>query len=476
MAKITNQMILADAYRRGSTSYQQNAPDPSQATMAESIEFLFNPVHSNWLNEFASYLFNVFGTTFTRNRAYESKWNRFKQAWTMGDKALEYNLNFLKPYAYKNDWNAGDVHNLLEVVKPTGESVIHEVNFADTFAVSYNEDDLRRAFDTETGLSDYMASVTRLPMNSDEVMTDARVKQLIAEFEIYHGFYKHQLSALPTDKATGEEFAVAIQTIAGELEFPSATYNALDVKTPTWVPKSDQGRDLVLITTPATLAAMNVYTLANLYHDERAEVPFDILTIDSFSIPNAVALLCAKDWLVMWDQTYRVTNFFNPQTLTTSNYLHHRGAMSASPFMAAILFTTASGTVNPEVTMTAAGISLLGPENEQVVPGRSYELGVELIGTITSDPAGAAEELGLDSVVPASSAVWALSYAPAETDPVDYAIDPLTTYVDRFNVLHVAADFPVGGTLGLICKSTYINPDGVTPNLTATLTLTAISA
>lgn len=465
--RLSNDMILADAYRLGSTSYQQNAPDPSQSTTSESIQFLFNPAHKRFLNEFVDYLFNVFGTTFTRVRSYESPWRRFEREWSYGDKALEYNLNLLAGHAYKDDWDADDVHNLLKVYRPTGESVIHEINYADTFPVSYNDAELRRAFDSEYGLNDYIAAVTTLPTTSAEVADLYRVINLFSEFEVYHGFYKVQLSAAPTTKEAGEELAVQIQTIAGNLRFPSSQYNARDVTTPTWI---GDDNELLFITTSNVAANLNVKTLANLYHDSRAEISFDTIIVPELWIPGAIGILISRDWLVKWRQTYEMTSWRNPQNLTTTTWLHSIGCISASPFAPGVLFTLAEGTVNPQVIQTATSFELT-PATATVKAGETLQLTTKLNGTIADTPEGSAAELGLDTVVPTTAAVFALTYTPVDDDD-DYQLD-MKTYVDRFNVLHVSKDVPAGGVIGITAKSTYVNPDMQTPpNLVDTATIT----
>lgn len=468
--RLSNDMILADAYRVGSTGYQQNAPDPSQATTSESIQFLFNPVNKRWLNEFVDYLYNVFGTTFTRVRSYESPWREFEREWSFGDKALEYNLNLLAGHAYKDDWDADDVHNLLKVYRPSGESVIHEINYADTYPVSYNDSELRRAFDSEYGLSDYISAVTALPTTSAETADLYRVINLFSEFEVYHGFYKVGLSAFPNTKETGEELAVQIQTIAGNLRFPSAQYNARDVSTPVWIREDSE---LLFITTSAVAANQNIRTLANLYHDNRAEIPFRTIIVPELWIPNAVGILIAKEWLVKWRQTYEMTSWRNPQNLTTTNWLHSIGSVSASPFMPGVLFVVGDGTTNPVVTETPNSFELT-PATATVKAGETLQLTTTLTGDILSVPVGAAAELGLNTVVPTSAAVFALTYTPAD-DADTYQLD-MKTYVDRFNVLHVSKDVPAGAVIGITAKSTYVNPDGQTPTDlvdTASVTVTA---
>ena len=64
------------------------------------------------------------------------------------------------------------------------------------------------------------------PINSDNYDEYLLMLNLIAEYEHRWGFFKHNLSAFPTDEATGKELLTALRTYAELLKFPSTLYNA----------------------------------------------------------------------------------------------------------------------------------------------------------------------------------------------------------------------------------------------------------
>ena len=78
----------------------------------------------------------------------------------------------------------------------------------------------------EYGLNRIISGIMQVPINSDQYDAYKTMVQLIAEYEGRWGFYKHNLSAAPTDEATGKEFLTAVRTYAGTLAFPSTLYNA----------------------------------------------------------------------------------------------------------------------------------------------------------------------------------------------------------------------------------------------------------
>ena len=134
--------------------------------------------------------------------------------------------------------------------------------------------------------------------------------------------------------------------------------------------------------TPAIKAAIDVDALAMLFNLEKGDVQQRIVTVDEFPIANAQALLTTEDFFVCHDTVYENTNFWNPQTLVNNYYLHHWGIYSVSPFVPAILFTTASGTSIPVVSQSLSALTLTA-ENASVKPGGTDQLSLELSGSLT---------------------------------------------------------------------------------------------
>ena len=198
----------------------------------------------------------------------------------------------------------------------------------------------------------------------------------------------------------------------------------------------------------------------------KAELKYRTILVDEFPIPGAVALLTTEDFFVVSDKVYTTTSFFNPQTLTTNYYLHHISVNSVSPFVPAVLFTTATGTTTPIVTQQVTGITLARKDglSTAVNPGDDIELVPGITGTLTGTPQ--------NNLAVAPNA---LVYSLTASLPGGYTNYPLSvfTYVDRYNVLHIAEDIDPGVVITVRAKTTYSNPSAQSVTLApATLTIT----
>ena len=462
----TNNAILArSVYLEAGNDFQQRVPDPSIYGLDAMVKYLFDPNNRRWLNQFCDILINRVAYQVIHTKPFENPMGIFKKPnMTYGTTILETALQFIQAHSYRDDWGdrVDDIENLLKVHRPDGSTAFHTVNREDTYPISVNYMELRGAFDSEYGLNDFVSAVMMLPTNSDQYDEYQIYKNLLAFYEQHHGFYKHQLSAVPTDEATGKEFLRAIRTYAGRLRFPSALYNAQSVDVPVWV---NNARDeLLLILTPETQATLDVDTLASVFNVDLAEIQYRTIIIDDIPIPNAVALLTTSDFFVCADYAVENTSFFNPSTMTTNYYLHHIGLYSVSPFVPAILFTTDAGTVTPTVTQAVTAMTLT-PAAQTVEQGGEVAFAVNLVGTLTGSPAGTSTE-GI-KVAP-DAATYELA---ATVSNAAYALNAYT-YMDRFGVLHVADDVPVGAVITVNATSSYVNPSGTTPELTASASVT----
>lgn len=467
---VNNSTILTSAWMVGSTDFQQRIPNPSVNGIAATTKALFDPKNRPWLNEFMNILVNRIAYTYVHNKAFENPFSIFKrQQLEYGTTVAEVALKFIQAHSYRDDWGArvDDVENLLKVHRPDGSTAYHTVNREDTYPISINTMELRGAFNEEYGLNNLIASIMQLPYNSDNYDEYRIFLELLAFYEREHGFFKHHVSAVPTDEATGKEFLRAVRSYAGTLRFPSSLYNARSVKDiPVWV-NADEQDELVLILTPEVQATLDVDTLASVFNVELAEIKYRTLIVDSIPIPNAVAILTTSDFFVCADYAYETTSFFNAQTLTENYYLHHIGMYSVSPFVPAILFTTDEGTVIPTVTEAVTGLTMTATP-EQVIPGGTSQLALNLVGTLT-----ASEGADKDGIKVEPDAATFTVTAMSGSNAVD--VDAYT-YVDRLGQFHVSEQAEVGTVFTIAAEAAYNNPSAATPtNLTATATVTVIA-
>ena len=443
---VTNNTIMAKAWLSATNDFQQRVPDPTVSGIKATMDALFQPMNAMYYNQFMDILVNRIGFTYVRQQAYKNPLSVFKGTkLSYGSTIQEIAPKWIKAHSYDDE-----AETLLKLHRPEAQVWYHSQNRKDQYAISVNVDELRTAFTEETGLNKLVASIMTAPQNADEYDEYSIMKQLIGEYEAKWGFYKHHLSAAPTDEATGKELLTALQTYGGKLQFPSSVY------TGTEIPVFAKPEELVLLVTPETQASLNVNTLAALFNVDLAKVRYRTVIIDEFPIPNAVALLTTEDFFVCSDTLYNTTSFWNPQTLTTNYYLNHWGVYSVSPFVPAILFTTDAATTTPTITQTVSGITLEA-EKDTMAAGESQQLTVKLTGKISPETP--------DIFVAPDAATYTVVAKTSEDAPV--ALNSRTR-VDVYGVLHVQkTGLKAGDVLTVTATSAYTNPSGKTIGYTA---------
>lgn len=468
-----NTTILAAAYLEATTDFQQRVPDPTQHSVAEVSKFLFSPMNRKYLNEFMDIFVNRIAGQVVHQRVFTNPLKRKREDILYGTTIQEIALNFVKAHAFKDDWGhrEADLTNLLKVYRPDGSVAYHSVNRYDQYPISINRTELRGAFVDEYGLNNLATAIMQVPYNSAEYDEYQIYKQLIAEHEANHGFYKHQLASAPMDEATGKAFLTAIQVYADKIQIPTALYNAADADVPVWS-NADESDQLVLYITPEAKASLNVNTLAGLFNVELADIKYRIQVIDNIPVPGAVALLTTSDFFMCADYEISNDSFYNPQTRTENWYYTVIGMYSTSPFVPAILFTTETGTVVPTVTQAVTGLTqttgtpLVLADGDVVVP-----VSLNLTGTLTgSDGYTVPNTL---AVAPDSALFTLTATTGSGATAAAYELDPTKIYVDRFGQVHIDAETAAVEdiTITLASTSTYLNPDGSTSTYQASGTV-----
>lgn len=456
-----NNTIMAKAWLAGTNDFQQRIPDPTQAGVSATMSALFQPMNGQYFNQFMDILVNRIAYTYVRGQNYKNPLAVFKgNKINYGSTIQEIAPKWIKAHSYEDD-----AETLLKLHRPESEVWYHSQNRRDQYPISVNVDELRTAFTDEYGLNNLVAQLMNTPNNADEYDEFNIMKNLIAEYETRWGFYKYHLDDYPADDASGKAFLTALQTLGGKLQFPSSVYSGTDI------PVFAQPSELVLLVTPEAQASLNVNTLAALFNVDLAKVSYRTVLIDEFPIPDAVALLTTEDFFVCHDTLYNTTSFWNPQTLTTTYWLNHWGVYSVSPFVPAILFTTAAGTVTPVIKQAVTGLTVTA-EPGTVELGGSVGIVTKLDGTI--DPA----DSDADVLVRPDACIYNVSAeTPAGADPATKPAKPVQlnarTRVDNYGVLHVQkTGLKPGDVITVTATSTYVNPSGATVPYTGTATVT----
>lgn len=449
-----NSTILAKAWLEGTNDFQQRIPDPTQGSIDQTVKALFDPMNRQFFNQFMDQLINRVGFTYVRGKMFENPLAVFKDGkLNYGSTIQEIAPKWIKAHSYQDD-----SETLLKLERPEAAVWYHSINRQDRYAISVTREELQMAFTSETGLNELVARIMELPRNSDNYDEYLIMKQLIAEYEAHLGFYKHQLSAAPTDEATGKELLTAIRTYVGKFQFPSTLYNALNV---TDIPVFAKPNELVLFVTPETDASLDVNTLAQLFNLDKAEVQVRKVIIDEFPIPDAVALLTTEDFFVCKDSVYETTSFYNPEVLSSKFYLQHWGTYSVSPFVPCVLFQLGEGTDTETITQSVTSLQL-SADPATAAPGDVVQLKPALQGSVSEDVIEVAPDACTYTVSAASAAA---SGTPIQLNS--------RTYVDRNARLHIQkSGLAAGNVITVTATSTYYNPSDTPTPQTATATVT----
>lgn len=452
-----NTTIAGRVYLSGTNDFQQRVPNPTISGIDATSKFLFDPMNRRYLNEFVDAYVNRIGTQIVHNNQWENPLTVFKGSnLRYGASIQESALKWLRAHTYDVD----DA-TLLKVERPEAAVWYHTVNRKDRYDITLELPDLQQAFADEMGLNRLIDAVMTVPRNSDNIDEYLCMLNQIAYYEKNWQFYKHQVTAEPTDEATGKEFLKAVRAYAKKLKFPSSLYSPVSAEY--GIPTFAKPEELVLFITADAAASIDVDTLASVFQLDKAEAAYRTIEVPELPVPNAFALLTTDSFFVCNDYVYANESFYNPQTLSTNYYLHHWEVVSASPFVPAILFTTDAGTTVPTLTQAVTGVNITAAKTS-LKPGDTTQLTVELVGTVTANNDGI--EVAPDAVT------WSVTGETAATAGEPLALNSATR-VDRLGVLHVQkTDLEKGNVLHVTGTTSYVNPSGATTQHTATVDIT----
>ena len=453
---VDNSTILDNVWLNATNDYQQRIPNSTQASVAQTMKALFDPMNGRYLNMFQDALINRIGMTVVNQQNWNSPTAPFnKGSIPYGSTVQELAVKWIKPHHYKDDDEA-----VYKMYRPEASQWFHSLNRQDYYPITVVEDELMQAFVDDAGLNKYVTQILTAPVNSDQYDTYRATVQLIATYEQNFGFFKKQVARVDSKNA-GEDFLVQVREDASMLTFPSQRYNAGAIDIPVFAPKTE----LVLITLPRVKANTDVRNLAAAFNRSDAEIQTRVIEVDEFPVAGCEAILTTEDFFQIWDKLYRTTSQYNPLTLGTNYFLHHWQILSVSPFVPAIMYTTDAGTTTPTITQTVTGLDLTASA-ATAAAGSTVPLTVQLIGSLAGDPAGT--DTSAFYVAP-DAATFEISAVDGDGDPVKtYA----TTYVDDEFVLHLSKRLAAGTVVTVEATSTYTNPSGATTTYTDTASVT----
>lgn len=478
----SNSTILQAATLYGTSDYQQFIDSISQQTTEQVVQNMFAPMNRIYRNQFLDFLITRIGSVWVNKHSFENPLREFKRAnLNYGNTVQLMALDYIKTHAYQDEEpiRTQDGDSLFKTYRPKGKAAYVSTNQFRQYPITINDQLLRTAFVSETGLNDLIAQVMRTPFNSDNYAEYRAMINSISAFDKANSglVYRHKaFTAVPDDAEGARELLKVLKAYADKMRFPNLVRRYI----PGDMPSTYRPDELALLVTPEVDASLDVDGLAQLFHVDRAEIPYRTIVVDDFGIEGCFAALVSTRTLLAMDVTYENNSWYNPRTLSTSYFLTHlQIAGVIDPFEPIILFGYGDGwnaTSQTTITEAATGITLsvANGDEAQISAGGTLQLAVTLNGTLTVAPEGS--EINGDITVAPDSATYEVTVATSDGTAV--ALNT-RTYVDvRTNVLHLQKSGIVAGDVVTVkATGTYSNPttagDPATP-FTSTLTVTVV--
>lgn len=383
----SNVDILNAIRKNASPEYQRRIPEATKAGLQDNLQNLTD-YRPGW-NEFVEALINRIGLVIVKNNIWTNPLAIFKRGMMQyGDTIEEINVGLIKARTYDPDRQYLE-RDIFGQYPPEVQSSFHKLNRQNFYPITVNEPLLQRAFLEQFGLQGFISATMSAPTTSDQWDEFLLTCSLIPEYYKAGGFFKVQVADMTNIDSTQPEarsFLRQIRAYTSTLGFMSTLYNAAGM------PVAAKPEDLVLITTPEALAAIDVDALSAAFNMDKANIQPRIVVIpkEQFGIPGAQAVLTTEEFFVIADSRIENTSAWNPVSLSTNFFLHHWGVISASRFVPAILFTTEESTpiVIDETPVT--GVSAItvvdgdGDTVTDVARGGLYQV----VGNAVTTPAG----------------------------------------------------------------------------------------
>ena len=339
----TNAQIINKMRDLSSPEFQRRIPAATQANMHETLDALLR--YPGVRNEFYDSLINEIGARYINKLRWTNPLAEFKRAaMKYGSTQEEIAVGLIKAHVYDpNNEYLGD--DLFGTYKAPVKSVFHTVNRENWYPISTNESQLRKAFENpDSGLADLNAQIMQAPVTSDNNDEFLSMCHLIPEYANMGGFWKIHSDAIDPaadSQVQARQLLKNIRAMIYTLPIkPWDKYNA--ARMPSVVSKED----LILLMTPEIHAAIDVDALASAFNVSYADAQARIIDIPSemFGINQAQAILTTKQFFFVFDYQYTTTTSGqNALSQNTNYFLHHKEAISLSPFAPGILFWTGAG-------------------------------------------------------------------------------------------------------------------------------------
>ncbi len=340
----TNEQLLQVSINAAAMGYKKRIPSPTQAGIDRTLDYLSQ--HRDLWNPICQSLLNQVVPVFAKNRSWSNPLAEFKKGMVeFGNGVEEIQTGLINAVAYdpNDDVDAKAIFGRDDF---RVETAFHTRNRRDRYKVSVEKRLIQSAFLNGGDVAELIDRQLNAPYESDQVDEFLLMANLLREYEDRGGFYHAHVPDVAHTRSTtddAKELLRKLRAIAGEMRFKSTAYN------PARMPVHSTPEDMILLTTPAVKAALDVEALAWAFNIDRADVQYRVIEIPKSAAPGKgfQAAIVDKDFFQVYDHIMETTSIDVPTDPNTYNvFFHHHQTISCSRFApTAMLWTGADDEV-----------------------------------------------------------------------------------------------------------------------------------
>lgn len=334
----TNAQLLQSAINAAAMGYKKRIPAPTQAGIDRTLDYLAQ--HRDLWNPICTSLLNQLVPIFATQRAWTNPLAEFKKGMIeFGNGVEEIQTGLLKAAAYdpNDDVDAKLIFGREDL---RVETAFHTKNRMNRYKVSVEKALIQSAFLNGGDVAELVDRQTQAPYESDQWDEFNLMVSLLNKYEVRGGFYHVHVPDVAHSGSVKEdatELLRKLRTVAGEMTFKSTAYN------PAHIPVHSTPEDMVLLTTPAVRAALDVEALAWAFNIDRADVQYRIVELPQRLVPDPrfQAAVVDKNFFQVYDHLIQTNTIDVPtDPLTYNVFYHHHQTVSCSRFAPTAMFWT----------------------------------------------------------------------------------------------------------------------------------------
>ena len=454
--------ILNTIRQNASYEYQSLVPEVTTAHDIPAVgEVLYG--YPALANQFLNALVNRIALVQVKSSLYNNPYARLKKGYLeFGETIEEVFVEIAKAREFSAEKAAS---RELKRTLPDVRSAFHTMNWRVQYPVTIQDEDLRMAFLSITGVQDLIAKIVDAVYTAAEYDEYLLFKYLMIK-AISHGMMT------PVSIGTGsdmKEAAVKFRGTSNDLTFLKTKYNMNGVHT-----KTDKANQIIFMDSQYN-AAYDVNVLASAFNMDKATFMgslfliddwtsfdnerFDIIransdmleevTSDELSLLNNVkAVIVDEEWFQVYDNQNKFTEVYVSSGEYWNYNLNVWKTVSSSPFSNAVVFVTSSATITAPASLTYTVTDISSDKHNDVI---TFELKDTTGGIVTGADAKFVQTQALTRAGVAVHPYGALiipKTTPAKSVQPEAVIIPLDTKYLLASAV-TASQLSVGGEITL---------------------------